>query len=104
MVSQKADRADFVFKKKIFLVQDTRNVDCTAQIKTREVLAFPEYKVSRSEKTIFAVYRPICSIARHTLESLYRLCGSTSVDIILGIFGLPVYFCKKSISRFNVIF
>ena len=49
------DRDDFVFKKRRFLVQDTRKVDCTAQIKMREVLVFPEYKVSRSTKTIFAV-------------------------------------------------
>ena len=49
------DRDDFVFKKGRFLVQDTRKVDCTAQIKMREVLVFPEYKVSGSTKTIFAV-------------------------------------------------
>ena len=43
--SQKRDHDDFVFKKRRFLVQDTRKVDCAAQIEMREILAFPEYKV-----------------------------------------------------------
>lgn len=43
------DRDDFVFKKRRVFVQDTRKVECTAQIKMRE------YKVSRSTKTKFAV-------------------------------------------------
>ena len=42
---QKAGNKDFVFKKRRFLVQDTRKFDCKAQIKMREILFFSENKV-----------------------------------------------------------
>ena len=44
-LSQKAGHKDFVFKKRRFLVQDTRKFDCKAQIKMREILFFAEHKV-----------------------------------------------------------
>ena len=39
---------DFLFKKRRFLVQNTKKVDCAAQIKPREVIMFPDYKVKRT--------------------------------------------------------
>ena len=43
---QKAGHEDFVFKKRRFLVRDTRKFDCTAQIKMREIFFFfPEHNV-----------------------------------------------------------
>ena len=42
---QKAGNKDFVFKKRRFLVQDTRKFDGKTQIKMREILFFSENKV-----------------------------------------------------------
>ena len=42
---QKAGNKDFVFKKRRYLVQDTRKFDGKTQIKMREILIFSENKV-----------------------------------------------------------
>lgn len=39
------DAEDFPFKKKRFLVQDTKKFGCHAQIIVKDVLKFPEFKV-----------------------------------------------------------
>ncbi|XP_066016092.1 calcium-responsive transcription factor-like [Pocillopora verrucosa] len=47
---EKAGHKDFVFKKRRFLVQDTRKFDCKAQIKMREILFFAEHKIQEDSK------------------------------------------------------
>ena len=41
---------DFLLKKRRFLVQNTKKVNCTAQIKLREVIKFPDYKVGKTKR------------------------------------------------------
>lgn len=38
-------KIDWDFKKKRFLVQDTKKFGCSAKIRLREIIKFPEYKV-----------------------------------------------------------
>ena len=49
---------DFLFKKRRFLAQNTKKVDCAAQIKLREVILFPDYKVERSYLLLNRAQRP----------------------------------------------
>ena len=47
---------DFLFKKRRFLAQNTKKVDCAAQI--REVILFPDFKVERSYFLLNRAQRP----------------------------------------------
>ena len=62
---QKAGNKDFVFKKRRFLVQDTRKFDCKAQIKMREILFFSENKV------VLLMYK------QNKCNLINQICGMT---------------------------
>ena len=83
---QKAGNKDFVFKKRRFLVQDTRKFDGKTQIKMREILFFSENKVVllMYKQNKSGLINQICSMipflpsplktSKHTYEGSSLVC------------------------------
>ncbi|XP_015750512.1 PREDICTED: uncharacterized protein LOC107330406 [Acropora digitifera] len=91
------DCDDFVFKKRRFLVQDTRKVDCTAQIKMREVLVFPEYKIVENTKSRRETFQNICEkhwrqVTQNQKEEFslsYLFCPTTNITFSARLLEYP---------------
>ena len=75
-------KIDWDFKKKRFLVQDTKKFGCSAKIRLREIIKFPEYKVGVAKpfhlsynspigtiKTIIKLHRYICILLMYIKAS-----------------------------------
>ena len=81
-------KIDWDFKKKRFLVQDTKKFGCSAKIRLREIIKFPEYKVGvaipfhlsynshiGTIKTIIKLHRYTCILHTYCILKLVQMTG-----------------------------